>query len=525
MSKSPNSEMTDHLRLGVSPAVHKMITKEGKQGEEVLFSVKVTKVNRKEKAQTRALLITNLALYNLDPTNHSKCKRRIEIEKIGSITSSNTSEEFVIHIPDEYDYRFLSAHKEEITKVLKKQYKALTNKALKTSYVMEDELGNITWTKDKVKYVPREEQIKLKKQLAAEDHDSDREEQKTDGDVEQIIQTAEKVTIEDFELLKVLGRGSFGKVMMVRKKNNGNIYAMKILKKTMLVARQQVEHTKSERKILETLQHPFLMGLRFAFQTSTKLYLVMDFYKGGELFFNLKTKRRFTEPEARLIVAEVALALGKLHSFNFIYRDLKPENILMDDVGHICLTDFGLSKDVDPDNPEANTFCGTPEYLAPEILKGGAHGKPVDWWSLGILLYELTVGIPPFYSQNVNEMYHKIQHGVLRFPPFLSEECRELITALLNRNPDERMGTSDRDVEELKAHAFFSTIDWDKLYKKVIDPPYKPKVKSGETDTSNFETTFTNEQVVDSVVADNPLTSQENAAFDGFTFVTKGTLH
>lgn len=177
------------------------------------------------------------------------------------------------------------------------------------------------------------------------------------------------VTIEDFDLLKVLGRGAFGKVLQVRKKDTGKIYAMKILKKSMVYQRKQVAHTQAERKILEAAQHPFLMGLRFAFQSETKLYLVMDFFKGGELFFHLKKKKKFTEDESRIIVAEVALALGHLHSNNFIYRDLKPENVLLHETGHICVTDFGLSKALDPDQKDTHTMCGTPEYLRKAILK------------------------------------------------------------------------------------------------------------------------------------------------------------
>ena len=216
--------------------------------------------------------------------------------------------------------------------------------------------------------------------------------------------------------------------LLVRKKDTGEIYAMKILKKKALIAKHQVEHTNAERKILQQLQHPFLMHLRYAFQTDAKLYFVLDYYRGGELFFHLKKKRRFSEAQAQIFVAEVAMALGHLHSLDVIYRDLKPENILLDHSGHICLTDFGLSKDLGPSNEDAHTFCGTPEYLAPEIVMNLGHGKAVDWWSLGILLYELTVGIPPFYSQNVNEMYRKIQEAPLLFPPNLSNPCKDLVT-------------------------------------------------------------------------------------------------
>jgi len=220
---------------------------------------------------------------------------------------------------------------------------------------------------------------------------------------------------------------------------------------------------------------------------------------------------------ARIYVGEIALALGHLHSLGVIYRDLKPENILLDDNGHVCLTDFGLSKDMDP-NDKAHTFCGTPEYLAPEIVTGAGHDKAVDWWSLGILLYELTVGIPPFYSQNVNEMYNKIQHGVLRFPPFLSEGCKSLIVALLNRDPTKRLGTG-KDIDDVKAHVFFKDTSWEKMMKKEIEVAYKPKVKAAD-DTSNFDETFTKEQAADSFVPQSTLqeAGAEDAAFKGFTF-------
>lgn len=316
----------------------------------------------------------------------------------------------------------------------------------------------------------------------------------------------------------MLGRGAFGKVMQVRKKDDGKIYAMKILKKSAIADRNQVEHTKAERAILENLVHPFLMTLRFAFQSKDKLYLVLDYFQGGELFFHLKTQRRFSEDTARIYVAEIALAFGHLHSLGVIYRDLKPENVLLDDSGHVCLTDFGLAKELQ-ESEKTQTFCGTPEYLAPEIIDTAGHDKAVDWWSLGILLYELTVGIPPFYSNNVNEMYEKIKTGTLKFPPFSSEPCRMLIKGLLKRNPDERLGSA-RDVEEIKEHEFFKDINWDDLYNKKINVSFKPQVKNIE-DTSNFDEEFLQEPVVDSVVQGSQQQIREGreVAYDGFTFV------
>ena len=188
-------------------------------------------------------------------------------------------------------------------------------------------------------------------------------------------------------------------------------------------------------------------------------------------------------------------------------------DILLDDLGHVCLTDFGLSKDLDYSD-KSHTFCGTPEYLAPEIVAGLGHNQAVDWWSLGILLYELTVGIPPFYSTNVNEMYNKIQHGTLRFPPFLSDDCKQVIIGLLNRDPIKRLGASERDVEDIKAMPFFASMDFPALMRKEIESPYKPNCHSNE-EAGNFDTTFTNEPVVDSVIGGSVLSGSLPSRGDG----------
>jgi serum/glucocorticoid-regulated kinase 2 len=515
----------DHLCLAGNHSVQKMLNKHGVNkptAEIVAFSDFVTKINKKDKEQARVLLITNNALYNLMPNGYGKCKRRIPISSIAGVTASQISDEFVLHVPEEYDYRFKSAKKQKICEVLEQLYPgaygAEKNARLRTQYVQTGDLKDRAVTKEQASQQSREDIMRRKKQLAGEVHSSDGKE-KDEGKTTALDDdmSGEEVRLDDFELLKVLGRGSFGKVMQVKKKSDGRVYAMKILKKRAIIARNQVEHTNAERKILQALQHPFLMTLRYAFQSKEKLYFVLDFYPGGELFFHLKNQRRFSEEVARIYVGEIALALGHLHSLRVIYRDLKPENILLDENGHVCLTDFGLSKDVDPED-KAHTFCGTPEYLAPEIVTGAGHDKAVDWWSLGILLYELTVGIPPFYSQNVNEMYNKIQHGVLRFPPFLSDECKSIIVALLNRDPKKRLGSSD-DVEDLKKHPFFKTISWEDMLEKNIDVAFKPVVKDSAT-TINFDKTFTNEIVVDSIIPEGQFGNVVNnpEAFKDFGF-------
>lgn len=325
------------------------------------------------------------------------------------------------------------------------------------------------------------------------------------------------VGVDDFELMKVIGKGSFGKVMQVRKKDDGQIYAMKVLRKEAIIARKQVDHTRAEKAILQKVSHPFIVNLNFAFQTDEKLYMVLDYINGGELFFHLKKEGKFSEERVRLYSAEIALALHHLHSMDIVYRDLKPENILVDSDGHICITDFGLSKEISPEEG-TNTFCGTPEYLAPEVLKGQGHGTPVDWWSLGTLIYEMLTGLPPYYSQNINIMYQKILNGELRFPDYVSSEAQDLIEGFLIRDPAKRLG-SDFDV--VKNHPFFKGIDWDKLYRKEVDPPFKPTVLSKD-DTSQIDPMFLNEKAVDSLVESAPL--GDEAHFDGFTFVGESAL-
>jgi serine/threonine protein kinase len=324
-----------------------------------------------------------------------------------------------------------------------------------------------------------------------------------------------RVTPDDFELCALIGKGSFGKVMQVKKKDTGAIYAMKVLRKEAIIARKQVAHTMAERNILQKVQHPFIVTLHHAFQTEAKLYMVLDYVNGGELFFHLKNEGKFAEPRVRLYAAEISMALQYLHAMNVVYRDLKPENILLDAEGHIRITDFGLSKELAPEEL-THTFCGTPEYLAPEVLKGQGHGVAVDWWSLGTLVYEMLTGLPPFYSQNINIMYQKILNGELRYPAYVSAEAVALLDGLLTRDPERRLGTRTCGAD-LRAAPFFRGLDWDKLYARQITPPFRPKVKNA-ADVSQIDPVFTQEQAVDSLVVSNLSALASNGEFGGFTF-------
>ncbi|EME79533.1 uncharacterized protein MYCFIDRAFT_57555 [Pseudocercospora fijiensis CIRAD86] len=312
--------------------------------------------------------------------------------------------------------------------------------------------------------------------------------------------------VEDFELLKVVGKGSFGKVMQVMKKDTNRIYALKTIRKQHIISRSEVAHTLAERSVLAQINNPFIVPLKFSFQSPDKLYLVLAFVNGGELFHHLQKEQRFDINRSRFYAAELLCALECLHGFGVIYRDLKPENILVDYVGHIALCDFGLCKLDMKDEDKTNTFCGTPEYLAPELLHGQGYTKAVDWWTLGVLLYEMLTGLPPFYDENTNEMYRKILSEPLHFPgpEIVPPAARDLLQKLLDRDATRRLGTNG--AAEIKAHPFFHSIDWRKLLDRKYEPSFKPSVVD-ELDTANFDKEFTSEAPTDSYV-DGPMLSQ-----------------
>ncbi|KAA6397183.1 MAG: putative RAC family serine/threonine-protein kinase [Streblomastix strix] len=301
----------------------------------------------------------------------------------------------------------------------------------------------------------------------------------------------EKVGLEDFTMIRTIGKGSFGKVILVRKISSGEYFAMKILLKKDIIAGEQVQHTITEKNVLQDLTHPY------AFHTEVKLYLVLDFAAGGDLFYHLKREERFNEERCRLYAAEITLAFEALHERNIIYRDLKPENVLLGKDGHAYLTDFGLCKPNITNQHFTNTFCGTPEYLAPEMLHTGGYGKAVDWWALGTFLYEILIGIPPFYSKNTNEMYSQILHKMLTFPDYVSEAARDLLTRLLVREPRYRLGgDGSNDAADVKIHPFFAKLNWDDVYNKRMVPQFIPDLKSDE-DLKYIDPEFLNEPIFD----------------------------
>nr|XP_061785753.1 serine/threonine-protein kinase Sgk1 isoform X1 [Nerophis lumbriciformis] len=302
----------------------------------------------------------------------------------------------------------------------------------------------------------------------------------------------------DFHFLKVIGKGSFGKVLLARHRADDQFYAVKVLQKKAILKKKEEKHIMSERNVLlKNVKHPFLVGLHYSFQTADKLYFILDYINGGELFYHLQRERCFLEPRARFYAAEIASALGYLHSLNIVYRDLKPENILLDSQGHIILTDFGLCKENIEPNGTTSTFCGTPEYLAPEVLHKQPYDRTVDWWCLGAVLYEMLYGLPPFYSRNTAEMYDNILNKPLQLKPNISNAARHLLEGLLQKDRTKRLGCTN-DFTEIKNHIFFSPINWDELNAKKITPPFNPNV-TGPNDLRHFDPEFTDEPVPSSI--------------------------
>ncbi|XP_004600822.1 ribosomal protein S6 kinase alpha-2 isoform X3 [Sorex araneus] len=334
---------------------------------------------------------------------------------------------------------------------------------------------------------------------------------------------AEKADPSQFELLKVLGQGSYGKVFLVRKvrgSDAGQLYAMKVLKKATLKVRDRVR-SKMERDILAEVSHPFIVKLHYAFQTEGKLYLILDFLRGGDLFTRLSKEVMFTEEDVKFYLAELALALAHLHSLGIIYRDLKPENVLLDEDGHIRVTDFGLSKEAVDQDKRAYSFCGTIEYMAPEVVSRRGHTHTADWWSFGVLMFEMLTGSLPFQGKDRKETMALILKAKLGMPQFLSVEAQGLLRALFKRNPCNRLGAGLDGVEELKRHPFFVTIDWNKLYRREVTPPFRPAVGRPE-DTFHFDPEFTARTPTDSPGV--PPSANAHHLFRGFSFVASSLV-
>ena len=331
-----------------------------------------------------------------------------------------------------------------------------------------------------------------------------------------------KVTYDDFQPIKLLGRGSFGEVLLVRLKANKKVYAMKILSKDLLKIQKQQSHTKAERDLMVKINCPFIVDIKSAFQDASKLYIVSEFMQGGDMFFHLHDGQIviFNNQKTKFYIAELVLALEYIHSQNMVYRDLKPENILLDSYGHVKLTDFGLSIMLEEGEDKAFTICGTPQYLAPEVLLKRGYDKAVDWWSLGCVMYEMLTGRLPFPIKRGVRMNFKVYERKVDFPKNMNKDAKDLIQKLLVVNPDKRLGQGLNGSQNIKNHPFFKDINWEDAKKKKIKPPFIPNLKN-DTDLKYFDREFTDEPI-DGPKRKKTIRDREREPsneYNGFTYV------
>jgi len=328
-----------------------------------------------------------------------------------------------------------------------------------------------------------------------------------------------KVGLDDFNFLAVLGKGNFGKVMLAEEKSTNHLWAIKVLKKEFIIDNDEVESTRSEKRVFLAAareRHPFLLDLHSCFQTETRVYFVMEYVSGGDLMLHIQRKQ-FSVRQAKFYASEVLLALEYFHANGIIYRDLKLDNILLTLDGHVKVADYGLCKEEMWHGQTTSTFCGTPEFMAPEILLEQRYGLAVDWWAFGVLMYEMLLGQSPFRGDDEDEIFDAILEDEPLYPITMQRDAVSILQKLLTRDPTRRLGSGRSDAEEIKRHPFFRDVNFDDIVNKRVPPPYFPSITSA-ADTSNFDSEFTREQPTLTPVH-GQLSARDQAEFEGFSWV------
>ncbi|XP_034124568.1 putative protein kinase C delta type homolog isoform X6 [Drosophila guanche] len=333
-----------------------------------------------------------------------------------------------------------------------------------------------------------------------------------------VIPRFKNYSVDDFHFLAVLGKGSFGKVLLAELRDTTYYYAIKCLKKDVVLEDDDVDSTLIERKVLALgTKHPYLCHLFCTFQTESHLFFVMEYLNGGDLMFHIQESGRFSEERARFYGAEIISGLKFLHKKGIIYRDLKLDNVLLDYEGHVRIADFGMCKLQIYLDKTADSFCGTPDYMAPEIIKGEKYNQNVDWWSFGVLLYEMLIGQSPFSGCDEDELFWSICNEIPWFPVYISAEATGILKGLLEKDYAKRIGSQYSPAGDIAEHIFFRPIDWNLLERRQIEPPFKPQVKH-PLDTQYFDRVFTRERVRLTPIDKEILASMDQKQFHGFTY-------
>ena len=506
--EEPQSEY-DFLNFSKDHYIKTNVTRE----ETIEFSDKIYKINKFGFKQERNIIITDKGIYNLKKTS---LKRRIDIKLIKGISISKISDEFVIHCNDEeYDYQYVSSKKKTIVEIIAKFYYNLIGEELKLFELNVGSLGTfVTSKKEKMKEktssrMPRTNCISVGEYIYGKKAKIQVGKKQSKIKKTGKIIASTKVEIDDFEIMKTIGRGSVGKILLVKYKSTGDLYTIKSMRKDQLLSESLIDNILDEKNILSEGQCEFLLSLSFFFQSPERIYFVTPFMKGGDLYHKLKEDGYLPEDLVRFYTAQIAIALQHLHEFGIAYRDLKPENILIDEDGYIKLCDFGASIHFQGTKKE-NSFAGSPEYASPEMITHEGHNIMSDWWSFGILIYELLYGITPFFNKDKNRMYELIEIGELKFPKTIkigeevkplkvSDEAKNIIVKLLEKNPGSRLGKSG--LNEIKSHPFFGNLNFDMVNNKKLKSPFKPKVLEDDL-TCNFDEEYTSMNIEESPVAD-----------------------
>ena len=484
--------------------------KKSLKDEIINYSDKIKKINDKGKIQDRYIVLTNKAIYNFKGT---QIRRRIPLKSLLAITVSSICDEFIVHFADdEYDYLYSSPKKKKIIEIISNNFLNESEKEFEL-YILPNRLKDyITTKKDKKN---NKEFSKKPTTGKADVHEyiygTKREtiplvnrETIFNENNTQYLNT--NVDISSFEILKTIGRGAYGKILLAEYKKSNDLYAIKVIRKDQIISEDIVDNILLEKQILSCSKNEFILNLSFFFQTKERLYFVTPYLSGGDLYNLLQKKKYLDEKIVKLCAAQIAIALEYLHSQGIIYRDLKPENILIGEDGYIKLCDFGGSVHTFKKNKEY-VFSGSPLYVSPEIVNFQGHSIISDWWSFGVLIYELLYGITPFYNQNKNRMFELINSGEIIFPQSVniegfihnyqvSNEAKDLILKLLTTE-DVRLGKGG--LEEIMKHNFFDGVNFDYIRNKKYTSSLKPQLQN-KKDLSNFDEEFKEMDIQESPV-------------------------